>query len=109
MRIVQGHFVLITFAAGLLVSKTLCKLPPDGSFCSANHFCYGDEDLGENQGETNKRGSEENEKEENEKEENEMEEGEKEENEMEEMVRQQYEDFPTPEVTLKQLEEEKLK
>ena len=94
MRIVQGHFVLITFTAVLLVSKTLCKLPPDGSFCSANHFCYGDEDLGESQGETNKRGSEENEKEEN---------------EMEEMVRQQYEDFPTPEVTLKQLEEEKLK
>ena len=94
MRIVQGHFVLITFTAVLLVSKTLCKLPPDGSFCSANHFCYGDEDLGENQGETNKRGSEENEKEEN---------------EMEEMVRQQYEDFPTPEVTLKQLEEEKLR
>ena len=104
MRIVQGHFVLITFTAVLLVSKTLCKLPPDGSFCSANHFCNGDEDsvtrtmkeesLGENQGETNKRGSEENEKEEN---------------EMEEMVRQQYEDFPTPEVTLKQLEEEKLR
>ena len=104
MRIVQGHFVLITFTAVLLVSETLCKLPPVGSFCSANHFCYGDEDLGENQGETNKRGSEENEKEGGEKEENE-----KEENEMEEMVRQQYEDFPTPEVTLKQLEEEKLK
>ena len=92
----QGHFVLITsFTAVLLISKTSCKLPPLGSFCSADHFCDGDE------GYVTKTTKEEN-LQENDK-------IESEENEMEQMVRQQYEDFPSPEVTLKQLENEKLR
>ena len=80
----------------LLVSQAVCKLPPAAaSFCSADHFCDGDEGYvtestkEENLQEKKKRESEENEK--------------------EEMVRQQYEDFPSPEVTLKQLEDEKLR
>ena len=111
-RTARGSFALITCAASLLLgsqtlitcadalllgSQTVSKLPPAASFCSANHFCDGngdyvtetmkEENLQENLGESKKRESEENEK--------------------EEMVRQQYEDFPSPEVTLKQLEDEK--
>ena len=101
MSAAHGYFVLMTCSASflLLVSQTACKLPPTASFCSANHFCEGDEDYAtetmkkenvqESRGEKKKRESEENEK--------------------EKMVRQQYEDFPTPEVTLKQLEDEKLR
>ena len=98
----QGHFVLITsFTAVLLISKTGCKLPPLGSFCSADHFCDGDEDhiaktvkeeyLPKYPGETIQRRSDEKEE------------------LLEKMVRQQYEDFPSPEVTLQQLEDEKLR
>ena len=92
---VHGDFFLIAAALLLLVSQAVCKLPPAASFCSADHFCDGDEGYvtettkEENLQESKKRESEENEK--------------------EEMVRQQYEDFPSPEVTLKQLEDEKLR
>ena len=96
MSTARGYFVLTTCAAALLlVSQTVSKLPPPPSFCSADHFCDGDEGYvtettkEENLQEKKKRESEENEK--------------------EEMVRQQYEDFPSPEVTLKQLEDEKLR
>ena len=95
--------LITSFTAVLLISKTVCKLPPLGSFCSADHFCDMDEDhvaktvkeesVHKNPGETKKIESDENEKEEL----------------LEEMVRQQYEDFPSPEVTLKQLEDEKLR
>ena len=82
MSTARGYFVLTTCAAALLllVSQAVCKLPPAASFCSADHFCDGDEGYvtestkEENLQEKKKRESEENEK--------------------EEMVRQQYEDFP---------------
>ena len=102
MRTGQGHFVLITaLTAVLLISKIDCGLPPVGSFCSTDHFCDGDEDhvakivkkenLHKNTGGTKKIESE------------------NKDEFLEEIVRQQYEDFPSPEVTLKQLEDEKLR
>ena len=95
----QGHFVLITsFTAVLLISKTVCEPPPVGSFCSADHFCDENEDhvtktAKEKHLHKNPKQRESKEKEEP----------------FEDMVRQQYEDFPSPEVTLKQLEDEKLR
>ena len=93
----QGHFVLITsFTAVLLISKTGCKLPPLGSFCSADHFCDGDEDrVAKNVKDENLDSI--------------MRKSDEKEELLEEMVRQQYEDFPSPEVTLKQVEDEKLR
>ena len=102
MRSSQGHFVLITaLTAVLLIPKIDCELPPVGSFCSADHFCEENGDniakivkkgnLHKNTGGTKKIESEEK---------DEL---------LEEMVRRQYEDFPSPEVTLKQLEDEKLR
>ena len=84
MKTAHSNFVLITFL--LLSSQSVSKQPPAGSFCSATHFCDGEED---SVTKTVK--------------------GESEENEMEELVRQQYEDFPSPEVTFKQLEDDKLR
>ena len=96
MRSASKHFVLITFTASqLVVFATLCSLPSVGSFCSADRFCDGGEDDKENV----HKNLEESIKIERAKREREV--------VVEELVRRQFEDFPSPEVTLEQLEEER--
>ena len=96
MRRASKHFVLITFTASqLVVFATLCSLPSVGSFCSADRFCDGGEDDKENV----HKNLEESIKIERAKREREV--------VVEELVRRQFEDFPSPEVTLEQLEEER--
>ena len=94
MRRASKHFVLITFTASqLVVFATLCSLPSVGSFCSADRFCDGGEDDKENVHKN--------------LEESIKIERAKREREVEELVRKQFEDFPSPEVTLEQLEDER--
>ena len=93
MRRASKHFVLITFTASqLVVFATLCSLPSVGSFCSADRFCEDDK-------ENVHKNLEESIKIERAKREREV--------VVEELVRRQFEDFPSPEVTLEQLEEER--
>ena len=96
MRRASKHFVLITFTASqLVVFATLCSLPSVGSFCSADRFCDG----GEDDKEYLHKNLEESIKIERAKREREV--------LVEELVRKQFEDFPSPEVTLEQLEDER--
>ena len=96
MRSASKHFVLITFTASqLVVFATLCSLPSVGSFCSADRFCDG----GEDDKEYMHKNMEESIKIERAKREREV--------LVEELVRKQFEDFPSPEVTLEQLEDER--
>ena len=94
MRRASKHFVLITSTASqLVVLATLCSLSSVGSFCSADRFCDGGEDDKENVHKN--------------LEESIKIERAKREREVEELVRKQFEDFPSPEVTLEQLEDER--
>ena len=102
----RDYIVLFAFCAAFLAPRSLCKLLPARSFCSAHRFC--EEGGGVRDDEPAKEGDFKTKKDEMVDEgEDEMVE-EIEDDLVDELVKKQYEDFPCPEVTAQQLEEEKL-